>query len=102
MAVRFSVKGSQSYQYQGSRPSGSIPGAFTKTRLITMKTMYIGPFSAPEIDTIQNALKAQLDNLEDFLDHGMDPTVDTAAPFLEEQNRIGRIIDRIEAVKLSR
>ena len=47
------------------------------------------------------ALKAQLDNLEDFLDHGMDPTVDTAAPFLEEQNCIGRIIDRIEAVKLS-
>ena len=66
-----------------------------------METMYIGPFSAPEIDTIQNALKAQLDNLEDFLDHGMDPTVDTAVPFLEEQNRIGRIIDRIEAVKLS-
>lgn len=102
MDVRFSVKGSQSYQYQGSRPSGSIPGAFTKTRLITMKTMYIGPFSAPEIDTIQNALKAQLDNLEDFLDHGMDPVVDTVGPFLEEQNRIGRIIDRIEAVKLSR
>lgn len=67
-----------------------------------MKTMYIGPFSAPEIDTIQNALKAQLDNLEDFLDHGMDPVVDAVGPFLEEQNRIGRIIDRIEAVKLSR
>ena len=102
MAVRFSVKGSQSYQYQGSRPSGSIPGAFTKTRLIAMDTMHIGPFTAPEIDTIQNALKAQLDNLEDFLDHGMDPVVDTVGPFLEEQNRIGRIIDRIEAVKLSR
>ena len=101
MAVRFSVKGSQSYQYQDSRPSGSIPGAFTKTRLIAMDTMHIGPFTAPEIDTIQNALKAQLDNLEDFLDHGMDPVVDTVGPFLEEQNRIGRIIDRIEAVKLS-
>ena len=67
-----------------------------------MDIMYIGPFAAPEIDTILRALKAQLDNLEDFLDHGMDPTVDTAAPFLEEQNCIGRIIDRIEAVKLSR
>lgn len=66
-----------------------------------MDTMYIGPFTAPDIDTIHRALKAQLDNLEDFLDHGMDPTVDTAVPFLEEQNRIGRIIDKIEAVKLS-
>lgn len=66
-----------------------------------MNTMYIGPFTAPDIDTIHRALKAQLDNLEGFLDHGMDPTVDTAVPFLEEQNRIGRIIDRIEAAKLS-
>lgn len=66
-----------------------------------MDTMYIGPFTAPDIDTIHRALKAQLDNLEDFLDHGMDPVVDTVGPFLEEQNRIGRIIDRIEAVKLS-
>lgn len=102
MAVRFSVKGSQSYQYQGSRPPGSIPGAFTKTRLIAMDTMHIGPFTAPEIDTIQNALKAQLDNLEDFLDHGMDPVVDAVGPFLEEQNRIGRIIEKIETIKLSR
>lgn len=102
MAVRFSVKGSQSYQYQGSRPSGSIPGALAKTRLIAMDTMHIGPFTAPEIDTIQNALKAQLDNLEDFLDHGMEPTVDNAVPFLEEQNRIGRIIEKIETNKLSR
>lgn len=102
MTVRFSVKGSQSYQYQGSRPSGSIPGAFTKTRLIAMDTMHIGPFTAPEIDTIQNALKAQLDNLEDFMDHGMDPVVDTVGPFLEEQNRIGRIIEKIETNKLSR
>lgn len=102
MTVRFSVKGSQSYQYQGSRPSGSIPGAFTKTRLISMDTMHIGPFTAPEIDTIQNALKAQLDNLEDFMDHGMDPVVDAVGPFLEEQNRIGRIIEKIETNKLSR
>ena len=102
MAVRFSVKGSQSYQYQGSRPSGSIPGAFTKTRLIAMDTMHIGPFTAPEIDTIQNALKAQLDNLEDFMDHGMDPVVDAVGPFLEEQNRIGRIIEKIETNKLIR
>lgn len=102
MAVRFSVKGSQSYQYQGSRPPGSIPGAFTKTRLIAMDTMHIGPFTAPEIDTIQNALKAQLDNLEEFMDHGMDPVVDAVGPFLEEQNRIGRIIEKIETYKLSR
>ena len=67
-----------------------------------MDIMYIGPFAAPEIDTILRALKAQLDNLEDFLDHGMDPTVDTAVPFLEEQNRIGRIIEKIETNKLSR
>lgn len=66
-----------------------------------MDTMYIGPFTAPDIDTIHRALKAQLDNLEDFMDHGMDPVVDAVGPFLEEQNRIGRIIDRIEAVKLS-
>ena len=66
-----------------------------------MDTMYFGPFTAPDIYTIHRALKAQLDNLEAFMDHGMDPTVDTAVPFLEEQNRIGRIIDRIEAVKLS-
>ena len=65
-----------------------------------MDTMYIEPFSAPEIDTIQNALKAQLDNLEDFLDHGMDPVVDTVGPFLEEQNRIGRIIEKIETASL--
>ena len=65
-----------------------------------MDTTYLGPFSAKDIDTIHRALKAQLDNLEDFLDHGMEPTVDNAVPFLEEQNRIGRIIDRIEAVKL--
>ena len=63
-----------------------------------MDTMHIGPFTAPEIDTIQNALKAQLDNLEDF----MDPVVDAVGPFLEEQNRIGRIIEKIETNKLSR
>lgn len=101
MAVRFSVKGSQSYQYQGSRPSGSIPGAFTKTRLIAMDTMYIGPFTAPDIDTIHRALKAQLDNLEDFLDHGMVPTVDNAVAILVEQSRVIRIIDRIEHIQLS-
>ena len=84
----------------GGHPAGSIPGAFTKKRHTTMDTMYIGPFTAPDIDTIHRALKAQLDNLEDFLDHGMDPTVDNAVPFLEEQNRIGRIIDKIEAVQL--
>lgn len=67
-----------------------------------MDTMHIGPFTAPEIDTIQNALKAQLDNLEDFMDHGMDPVVDAVVPFLEEQNRIGRIIEKIETNKLSR
>lgn len=65
-----------------------------------MDTMYIGPFTAPDIDTIHRALKAQLDNLEDFLDHGMDPTVDTVIPFLEEQNRIGRIIEKIETASL--
>ena len=66
-----------------------------------MDTMYIGPFSAPDIDTIHRALKAQLDNLDDFLDHGMDPAVDEALPYREEQNRIGRIIEKIETVKLS-
>ena len=66
-----------------------------------MKTLYIGPFSPEEIDTIKRAMKAQLDNLEDFLDHGMDPDVDTVIPFLNEQTRIGRIIDRIEHVSLS-
>lgn len=65
-----------------------------------MDTMYIGPFTAPDIDTIHRALKAQLDNLEDFLDHGMDPVVDTVGPFLEEQNRIGRIIEKIETASL--
>lgn len=67
-----------------------------------MDTMHIEPFTAPEIDTIQNALKAQLDNLEDFMDHGMDPVVYAVGPFLEEQNRIGRIIEKIETNKLSR
>lgn len=67
-----------------------------------MRTFYIGPFTAPDIDTIHRALQAQLDNLEDFLDHGMDPTVDTAVPFLEEQNRICRIIEKIESEKLNR
>lgn len=67
-----------------------------------MKTLYIGPFSSENIDSIKRAMKAQLDNLEQFLDHGMDPTVDTAIPFLREQNRIGRIIDRIEHIQLSR
>lgn len=66
-----------------------------------MKTLYIGPFSPEEIDTIKRAMKAQLDNLEDFLDHGMDPDVDTVIPFLNEQTRIGRIIDRIDHVSLS-
>ena len=67
-----------------------------------MKTLYIGPFTPEEIDTIKLAMKAQLDNLEQFLDHGIEPTVDSAIPFLQEQNRIGRIIDRIEHIQLSR
>ena len=66
-----------------------------------MKTLYIGPFSPEEIDSIKRAMKAQLDNIEPFLDHGMDPTVETVVPFLAEQNRIGRIIDRIEHISLS-
>ena len=66
-----------------------------------MKTLNIGPFLPEEIDTIKRAMKAQLDNLEDFLDHGMDPDVDTVIPFLNEQTRIGRIIDRIDHVSLS-
>lgn len=66
-----------------------------------MKTLYIGPFSPEEIDTIKLAMRAQLDNLEQFLDHGIEPTVDSAIPFLQEQNRIGRIIDRIEHIQLS-
>ena len=66
-----------------------------------MKTLYIGPVSPEEIDTIKRAMKAQLDNLEDFLDHGMDPDVDTVIPFLNEQTRIGRSIDRIDHVSLS-
>lgn len=66
-----------------------------------MKTLYIGPFSPEEIDTIKRAMNPQLDNLEDFLDHGMDPDVDTVIPFLNEQTRIGRIIDRIDHVSLS-
>lgn len=67
-----------------------------------MKTLYIGPFSPEEIDTIKHAMRAQLDNLEQFLDHGIEPTVDSAIPFIQEQNRIGRIIDRIEHIQLSR
>lgn len=66
-----------------------------------MKTLYIGPFSPEDIDSIKRAMKAQLDNVEDFLDHGMDPTVETVVPFLNEQQRIGRIIDRIEHIQLS-
>ena len=65
-----------------------------------MKTLYIGPFTPEEIDTIKLAMRAQLDNLEQFLDHGIEPTVDSAIPFLQEQNRIGRIIDRIEHIQL--
>lgn len=67
-----------------------------------MKTLYIGPFTPEEIDTIKLAMRAQLDNLEQFLDHGIEQTVDSAIPFLQEQNRIGRIIDRIEHIQLSR
>ena len=65
-----------------------------------MKTLYIGPFTPEEIDTIKLAMRAQLDNLEQFLNHGIEPTVDSAIPFLQEQNRIGRIIDRIEHIQL--
>lgn len=67
-----------------------------------MKTLYIGPFSPEEIDTIKLAMRAQLDNLEQFLDHGTDPDVDSAIPFLQEQNRIGRIIEKIESEELNR
>lgn len=67
-----------------------------------MKTLYIGPFSPEEIDTIKHAMRAQLDNLEQFLDHGIEPTVDSAIPFLQEQNRIGRIIEKIESAILNR
>lgn len=66
-----------------------------------MDTLYIGPFSASDIDAIHRAMKAQLDKIEDFLDHGMDPTEDDAGAFLVEQNRVERIIDRIEHIKLS-
>lgn len=66
-----------------------------------MDTMYIGPFSADEVDTILRTMKAQLDNLEDFLDHGMEPGVDKAVAFLNEQTKLGRIIDRIESIQLS-
>lgn len=66
-----------------------------------MDTLYIGPFSASDIDAIHRAMKAQLDNIEDFLDHGMDPTEDDAVAFLVEQSRVGRIIDRIEHIQLS-
>ena len=66
-----------------------------------MDSLYIGPFSASDIDVIHRAMKAQLDNIEDFLDHGMDPTEDDAVAFLVEQSRVGRIIDRIEHIQLS-
>lgn len=66
-----------------------------------MSSIYLGPFEPEDIDTIHRALKAQLDNLKDFLDHGMEPTVDNAVPFLKEQTRIGRIVDRIEYIQLS-
>lgn len=67
-----------------------------------MDTLYLGPFSATEVDTIQRAMEAQLENVEDFLDHGMDPTEDDAIAFLVEQRRIGGIIDKISNIKLSR
>ena len=62
-----------------------------------MDSLYIGPFSASDIDVIHRAMKAQLDNIEDFLD----PTEDDAVAFLVEQSRVGRIIDRIEHIQLS-
>ena len=65
-----------------------------------MDTMYIGPFTAPEIDTIHRALQMRKENLDAILRHWGHPTKNHDY-FLEEQNRIGRIIDRIEAVQLS-
>lgn len=62
-----------------------------------MDTMYIGPFTAPEIDTIHRALQIRLDNLDAFLQHRKGHTNNH---FLEEKNRLGRIIETIETVKL--
>ena len=67
-----------------------------------MDTLYLGPFSAKEVDTIQRAMEAQLENVEDFLDHGMDPTEDDSVAFLVDQRRIGGIIDKIANIKLNR
>jgi hypothetical protein len=63
--------------------------------------MYIGPFSADEVDTIHRAMNEYLDKVEDSMGKVTELDIDSAVPFLEEQNRIGRIIDDIERAKLA-
>jgi len=66
-----------------------------------MGAVYLGPFSAKDMDTIHRAMNEYLDKVEDSMGKVTELDIDSAVPFLEEQNRIGSIIDKIEAVQLS-
>ena len=66
-----------------------------------MGAVYLGPFSAKDMDTIHRAMKEYLDKVEDSMGKETELDIDSAVPFLEEQNRIGRIIDDIERAKLA-
>lgn len=87
----------------GGHPASSTPEAFTKKKSSTMDTMYLGPFSASEIDTIQRALKAHLESIDDFFDHGQDPTnPEEAVPIAAERFQVVQILDKIEYIRLSK
>ena len=68
-----------------------------------MDTTYLGPFSASDIDTIRRALKAHLESIDDFFDHGQDPAnPDEAVPIAAERSRVVQILDKIEYIQLSK
>ncbi|MBO6081431.1 MAG: hypothetical protein J6P46_00195 [Bacteroidales bacterium] len=66
-----------------------------------MYTTYLGPFSASETETIKRALQAHLDSIDDCIENGPSLSIEEAVPILEEQARTGRILDRIEFIKLN-
>ena len=62
---------------------------------------YLGPFSAPETETIRRALQAHLDSIDDCIENGPNLSIEEAVPILEEQARTGRILERIECIRLT-
>lgn len=65
-----------------------------------MATFFLGPLEAHDIDEIKRALKAHLESIEDCIENGPYLTTDEARSIIEEQRRIGRLIDVCESLIL--